>query len=104
MAYCKINDINLEILSWVTDFKLFINLSILDKKSYILITNTLIYTELNILQNRNIKLNATNIINKYYKLGLINILKNLKKNNIHFISNNGINNASQYGAEVKYAL
>ena len=34
MALCNINDINLEILFWVTDFKLFINLSIIDKKSF----------------------------------------------------------------------
>ena len=32
MAFCDIGDINLEILVWIADLKLFINLSILDKK------------------------------------------------------------------------
>ena len=79
MASHNIKDINLEILSWITNFKLFINLSTLGKKSYILITNTLIYTELDILKTNNTKLNDDNIINQYYKLGLVNILKKLKK-------------------------
>ena len=94
MAFCNIDDINLEILTWIIDFKLFINLSILDKKSYILITDTLIYTELGTLRNYNIKssaklklkLNGVCMIDIYYKLGLINILKKLKKNNKYIIS------------------
>ena len=98
MAFCNINDINLELLSRITNFKLFIGLSILDKKSYILITNTLVYAELNILENyyngkSNKKFNGKLIGNitiyLYYKLGLVNILQKLKKNNEYFISING---------------
>ena len=79
MAFCNINDTNLEILSWVFDFKLIISLSILDKKSYILITGTPIYVELNTLKNCNVKLNEKYIIDRCYKLGLTNILKKIKK-------------------------
>ena len=79
MAFFDINDINSEILARVFNFKLFINLSILDKKSYILITNTLIYAELNILKNHT-KLKEMNIEIMCYKLGLINILKKKIKN------------------------
>ena len=59
MTPCNINDINLKISSWIVDFKLLINLSILDKKSYILIINTLIYGELDILKYYNKKINET---------------------------------------------
>ena len=97
MAFCGIDDIDTEILSWISDFKLFINLSILDKKSYILITNTPIYIELNKLKNHSTKFKGKNITNIYYVLGLINILKNLKKNNKHFILDNGIDCASERG-------
>ena len=97
MAFCNIRDLNLEILSWVYDLKLFTDLSILDKKSYILIVNTSIYKELNILKNHNTKMGEYDIINKYCKFGLINILKKLKKNNKCFISNAVIDLASEYG-------
>ena len=97
MALCNIIDINLEILSWISDLKLFIYLSILNKKSYIFITNTLIYAELDTLKNCNIKIGNVNIINKCYSMGLVNILKILKKNNECFISNIGINLASVNG-------
>ena len=97
MAFSDITDINLEILTWVVDFKLFINLSILNKKSHTLIINTSIYYELNRLKNYDAKLNfdGHNIINIYYELGLINILKKLKKNNKYFISNGSIDYASK---------
>ena len=96
---CDINDINLEILSWIDNLKVFMHLSFLDKKSYILITDTPIYMELNILKTHNakFKLNENNMIDIYYELGLIDILKKLKKNNIHFFSANGINYASRNG-------
>ena len=83
--------------SHVGDFKLFLRLSILNKKSYILITNTLIYKELNMLKNHNIKIKLSDkdTIKIYYKLGLINILKNLKKNNEYFVSDNSIYCASK---------
>ena len=41
--------------------------------------------------------NAKNSINKYYELGLINILKHFEKNNKYFITNNGIDLASMNG-------
>ena len=97
MAFSNINDINLEILTWIIDLKLFINLSILDRRSYILITNTPIYAELDTLKNNNTRLNDENIMTKYYKLGLINILKKLKKNNKRFVSGYGIDIASEFG-------
>ena len=101
MALFNINDINLEILSWIIDFKLFVNLSILDKKSYILITDTPVYIELDKLKNNKVKLwlGADNmfVIDIYYRLGLINILKKLKKNNKYYISNRGMDWASRNG-------
>ena len=97
MAFLNIEDINSEIFTWIVDFKLFVNLSILDKKSYALITNSLIYKELGILRNHNIKSNKKNIPDKYYELGLINILTNLNKNNEHFYLKNAIDWASENG-------
>ena len=99
MALCDIGDINLEISSWIIDFKLFISLSILNKKSYVLIINTSIYEELNKLKNydTNLELNSKDIINIYYGLGLINLIKKLKKNNEHFVSDNSINCAAENG-------
>ena len=97
MALCSIDDVNLEILSWVIDFKLFISLLILNKKSYILITNTLIYEELNKLNNYDAKLNKKNMIDTCYKLGLINVLKKLKKNNENFVLATSIDYASKNG-------
>ena len=103
MALHNINDINVEIISWISNLKLFLSLSILDKKSYILITNTSIYVELNMLKKYYTMVNKYNIIlkkgtvNTYYRLGLINILKKLKKNNEYFISDTGIDLASENG-------
>ena len=114
MAFCNINDINLEISTWVIDFKLFLRLSILNKKSYVFVTDTLIYRELNILKDRNVsfpavhvesdaelpsftklQLNNKNMIKIYYELGLINILKKIKTNNEIFVSGDSINCASE---------
>ena len=103
MAFCNINDINLNILTRISDLKLFVNLSTIDKKSYAFITNTLVYKELNTLKNSNAKLKERNIIDKYYKLGLINILTRLKQNDEHFISSDSINWASKHGARINYA-
>ena len=97
MAFSGIKDINLEILSWIIDFKLFINLSIIDRKSYVLITNTSIYAELDTLKNNSVRLNDKYIINKYYELGSINILKKLKKNNERFVSKHSMDIASEFG-------
>ena len=100
MVFCNIKDINLEILSWTSSLKLFVSSSILDKKSYVLVTDSPIYGELNILKNYCEELNKNCAIDIYYeldmyhKLGLINILQKLKKNNRHFISDSGINHAS----------
>lgn len=41
------------------------------------------------------KLNNTDMINIYYKLGLINIIKNLKKNNKCYKLNTSIDDASK---------
>ena len=97
MALCNNDDINLEILSWVIDFELYAKLSVLNKKSYILIVNTPTYAELDTLKTYAIKLNDDRIIRICYELGLINILKKLKKNNKHLISGDCIEMASEYG-------
>ena len=102
MAFFYISDINLEIISWVVDLKLFINLSTLDKKSYELITKTLIYTELDTLKTDYTIIRRRDTRSKFgkkiitqicCKLGLINILKNMK----YSISNDSIFWASSNG-------
>lgn len=97
MAFCNIDDVDILILSWIIDFKLYIDLSILNKHSYQLITNTLIYKELTKIKNYDIKLNDDNIIDTYYRLGLINILKKLRGHNKRVDSKKSILFASAYG-------
>lgn len=100
MAFCDINDINLFILSWISDFKLFINSSHLNKKSYKLIINAPIYDELirlKIFKMMYIGFNHKYIIYLYHELGLINILKNLKRNNKCVVLGNAVTLASRGG-------
>ena len=97
MAFCDIDDINFQISSWIIDFKLFVSLSFLNKKSYTLITNSLIYDELNILKKYVKTLKKINSGNIYYALGLINVLKKLEQNDEHFYSHESINYASDGG-------
>ena len=98
MSFCDIDDINILILLWVNDLKLFIKLSSLNKYSYRLIINIPIYNELVKIKNLSpeYKFDNTYTIDKYYELGSIHILKYLKRHNKDYFSKKCIDLASQY--------
>lgn len=81
MAFCDIVDTDLEIISWVANFKFFIHPASFNKNSYKLITNSSIYNELTQFKFYRVplKFNKPKIINICYEYGLINILKILEK-------------------------
>ena len=101
MSFIKYYDIDNYILSLIPfDIKTFINMCCIDKNSELAIKQSCFYEEILTLKyfllNVNKKSKIDDIEN-YYRLGLINIIKNLWSNSIIFYTDNCFKIASLYG-------